>query len=70
MSENFKKNQIQVFENNEFGAMRTAFIDDEVWFAGKDVAEILGYERETKASSGEGSVQTQRSVGFVQQISE
>ncbi len=49
MSENFKNNQIQVFENNEFGAMRTALVDDEVWFVGKDVADILGYVKARNA---------------------
>ncbi|MCM1333441.1 MAG: phage antirepressor [Bacteroides sp.] len=43
------KNQIQVFTNSEFGEIRTLNINGEPWFAGKDVAEILGYERTTKA---------------------
>lgn len=43
------QNQIQVFENKEFGEIRTVEIDGQVWFIGKDVAEILGYERPTKA---------------------
>ena len=36
------------FENND---VRTQVINDEPWFVGKDVAEILGYERPTKAIS-------------------
>lgn len=40
---------MQIFENNEFGSIRTLEIDGEPWFVGKDVAEILGYERPTKA---------------------
>lgn len=43
--------QMQIFENNEFGSIRTLEIDGEPWFVGKDVAEILGYERGTKAIS-------------------
>lgn len=41
---------IQVFENSEFGKVRTMIIDGEPWFVGKDVATILGYERNTKAA--------------------
>ena len=40
---------IEIFENAEFGKVRTVMIDDEPYFVGKDVAEILGYERATKA---------------------
>lgn len=35
--------EMQVFENTEFGSVRTIVKDDEVYFVGKDVAEILGY---------------------------
>lgn len=42
-------NKIQVFNNTEFGEIRTVEIDNEVWFVGKDVAASLGYERDTKA---------------------
>lgn len=37
------KNEITIFENPEFGKVRTLTIDGEPWFVGKDVAEILGY---------------------------
>lgn len=37
------KNKLAVFNNPEFGKIRTLTIDDEVWFVGKDVAEALGY---------------------------
>jgi len=43
------KNQIQVFENKEFGKVRVMEKDGATWFVGKDVASILGYERPTKA---------------------
>ena len=36
-------NEIKVFENKEFGQVRTLVINDEPWFVGKDVASILGY---------------------------
>ena len=35
---------IQIFDNPEFGQVRTVVIDDEPWFVGKDVAGILGYK--------------------------
>lgn len=38
--------QLKIFENEEFGQIRTVMRDGEVWFVGKDVAEALGYERE------------------------
>ena len=34
---------IKIFKNPEFGSIRTVEIDDEPWFVGKDVAEVLGY---------------------------
>lgn len=34
---------MSVFENAEFGKVRTVVIDGEPWFVGKDVAEALGY---------------------------
>ena len=36
-------NEIKIFENKEFGKMRTIIKDGEPWIVGKDVAEILGY---------------------------
>lgn len=37
------ENEIQIFENVEFGKVRTMVINDEPWFVGKDVAKALGY---------------------------
>nr|DAO24778.1 MAG TPA: repressor domain protein [Caudoviricetes sp.] len=42
-------NEVQIFENEEFGAIRTVTIDGEPWFVGKDVAEALGYADQNKA---------------------
>ena len=42
-------NELQIFKNDEFGQVRTTIINDEPYFVGKDVAEILGYQRPTKA---------------------
>lgn len=40
---------LKIFENKEFGEIRTVIKDGEPWFVGKDVTKILGYERPTKA---------------------
>jgi prophage antirepressor-like protein len=40
---------VQIFENQEFGKVRTILIDGEPWFVGKDVAEILGYKSSADA---------------------
>ena len=42
-------NQIQVFNNTEFGNIRTLEIDGEPYFVGKDVATALGYKETAKA---------------------
>lgn len=36
-------NDLKIFENAEFGQIRTVVIDGEPWFVGKDVAGALGY---------------------------
>ena len=40
---------IQVFENEEFGKVRTTEVNGEPFFVGKDVAEILGYVNPNEA---------------------
>ena len=42
-------NEVQIFENAEFGKVRTVVVKDEPYFVGKDVAEILGYTNPQKA---------------------
>lgn len=37
-------NNLIIFEDEEFGKVRTLLIDDEPWFVSKDVASILGYK--------------------------
>lgn len=37
-------NELQIFENEEFGEIRTVTINNEPWFVGKDVATALGYK--------------------------
>lgn len=44
-------NKIQIFNNPEFGEVRTVMIDGEPWLVGKDVAESLGYKNTRQALS-------------------
>lgn len=44
-------NQMQIFENQEFGQVRAVEIDGEPWFVGKDIATVLGYSNASKAVS-------------------
>ena len=44
-------NELQIFNNAEFGQIRTIVKNDDVWFVGKDVAEALGYSNASKAVS-------------------
>lgn len=41
--------QLKIFNNEEFGKIRTVTINNEPWFVGKDVAVILGYSNPQKA---------------------
>lgn len=43
------ENKIKIFENEEFGKIRTVIMDGEPWFVGKDVAVILGYSKPRNA---------------------
>lgn len=36
-------NEVKLFENEEFGLVRTVIIDGEPWFVGNDIAKPLGY---------------------------
>lgn len=40
---------IQIFNNPEFGEIRTTIVDGEPYFVGKDVAEVLAYKETAKA---------------------
>jgi prophage antirepressor-like protein len=35
-------NEIRIFENEQFGKVRTLLIDGQPWFVGKDVGKALG----------------------------
>ena len=43
------ENKMTVFSNSELGKVRVSIINNEPWFIGKDVAEILGYTNPLKA---------------------
>lgn len=42
-------NELKIFQNSEFGTIRTLSINNEPWFVGKDVASILGYAKPENA---------------------
>lgn len=42
-------NELQVFQSTEFGSVRAVTVNGTPYFVGKDVADILGYERPAKA---------------------
>ena len=44
-------NELKIFENEEFGQVRSLIVNNEPYFVGKDVAEILGYKRPSDAIS-------------------
>lgn len=41
--------ELQIFNNSEFGQIRSLVLDDEVWFIGKDITMALGYSNDRKA---------------------
>lgn len=42
-------NELKIFNNPEFGEVRTVEIDGEPWLVGKDVAQALGYKNPQEA---------------------
>lgn len=44
-------NNLQIFNSQEFGRIRTVMVDNEPWFVGKDVAIALGYAKPENAIS-------------------
>lgn len=43
------QNELKIFENEEFGEVRSLMIDNEPWFVGRDVTEALGYKNANDA---------------------
>lgn len=44
-----KMSEIVIFENAEFGKIRTIIIENEPWFVATDIAFALGYEKPNNA---------------------
>lgn len=42
-------NNLQIFDNEEFGKIRTVEIDGRIYFVGIDIAKALGYSNPSKA---------------------
>lgn len=42
-------NDITIFRSEQFGEIRTMERDGEIWFVGKDVADVLGYKKTENA---------------------
>lgn len=42
-------NELKTFNNPDFGTIRTLELNNEPWFVGKDVAEVLGYSNPNDA---------------------
>lgn len=57
-------NEMMIFNNPEFGDMRTVEIDNEPWFAGKDVAAALGYSNTKDAVSRHVDAEDRREARF------
>lgn len=54
--------ELQIFNSEEFGEIRTVTIDNEPWLVGKDVAEALGYKNTKDAISSHVDVDDKRII--------
>ena len=43
------RNDMKIFENSEFGAVRVVDVNGEPWFVARDVAKALGYQNTVQA---------------------
>ena len=43
------ESKLLLFNNEEFGEIRTLLIEGEPWFVGNDIAAVLGYSRPVDA---------------------
>lgn len=57
-------NEMQIFNNPEFGEVRTIQIDGDPWFVGKDVAAALEYENTRDAISRHVDEEDKNTVAF------
>lgn len=51
-AEVMEKNEVQLFQDEKFGTIRTVVLDGEPWFVAKDVCDILGTTNPTMAMDG------------------
>lgn len=57
--------ELQIFKNDAFGEVRTLLIDNEPYFIGKDVAQVLGYTNPHKALRDHVDAEDTRTERFV-----
>jgi len=57
-------NELQIFDNSEFGQVRTLAINNEPWFVGKDVAEKLGFSNTSDALIKHVELEDKKQVAF------
>lgn len=57
-----ENNQVQVFNNEKFGDVRVIMQDEQPWFVGKDVAQVLGYGNTRQALASHVDVEDKTSV--------
>ena len=70
--ENENKSELTIFNNEEFGQVRTTMIDDKPYFCANDIAKALGYTNPRKAVSDHCKGVTKRDTltkGGVQSVS-
>jgi len=54
--------ELQVFHNDEFGQIRTIFLDGEPWMVGKDIATVLGYKNTKDALASHVDMEDKRII--------
>ena len=57
-----ENNQVQVFNNEQFGDVRVIMQGEQPWFVGKDVASVLGYGNTRQALASHVDVEDKTSV--------
>lgn len=57
-------NELQIFENPEFGRVRTVEVNGEPWLVGKDVAAALGYSNPRDALASHVDAEDKSTVAF------
>lgn len=57
-------NEIKIFENQEFGSIRTIEVDGMIYFIGKDVCDSLGYSNSRDALSKHVETEDKNTVAF------